>query len=223
MDFVLNSSQHAAKHLVWFSLIQSTHDGGMDITTASVLLSLSNSDTQASFCNASLKSSLRVCALFMLSTLHQTFMCSYIIQVYTVQICLHLPAAHPKLSPPPKKKQIHTCTHKYTHMENTALRSSGNSDETCDSARSEKRKFVVLISHLRYKQLCDSSVLSDKQPDPWDVLAPCGHRLCALLSLFREMYTNSRCSEYAKNLRKKVNVLCTEWEGNKPLLLCDFD
>lgn len=79
--------------------------------------------------------------------------------------------------PPPWNNTLHT--HRNATW-NTPSLSSVLVMRRGDSS-GNKRKWLLVISHLWYKQLCSSSNLSDGFPDSWDILAPRGHWLHATL------------------------------------------
>lgn len=160
----LSSETHPAHSqtlsLVCFSPIQSTDSEGMQINAGpGVAFPVIFQHTRQLL--EHLKYAPRVlCAKLCVQTLclrvlHQTFMRSYIIQVkhhtnmLTVTCCIFQP------KPP---KQIHTSTHTHTHKHN--IKHTLNWEwwwDTVTAPGERSRKSVVLISHLWYKQLCDSS------------------------------------------------------------------
>lgn len=82
--------------------------------------------------------------------------------------------------PPPWHNTFHT----HKHMKHTlALKWFWWWDTVTVPGEGNKRKWLLVISHLWYTQLCSSSNLSDGFPDSWDVLAPRGHRLHATLNV----------------------------------------
>lgn len=113
---------------------------------------------------------------FVLKVLHQNFMRSYIFRVkqhrnvVTFTCCTaHPDAANTHFRTQSEMKQ--TITLKWAWWWDTMT----------VPGEGGKKKSVLLISHLWYERHCNSSWLSDGQPDSWEVLASCGHQLHASL------------------------------------------
>ena len=123
--------------------------------------------------------------------------------------CLHLPAARAKLSPQNKHPPPFPRTH--THTDKPPSLSSRNNDETWWQCQAGERGSQLYWSAIwGTNGFCGSSSASDGQPDPWDVLAPCSHRLPAPLSLFWETHANGqRCKDasLSKNLNTPQQVI----------------
>lgn len=97
--------------------------------------------------------------------------CSLLIQVKSLR---NIYLLHIRL-PRRRKKRV---PNKHTYTPNSTLPSSrgGMVMRHSDIAKlPKKRKSILLISHLCYEQICDSSEMSDRQPASRNALAACSH------------------------------------------------